>query len=67
MPYAKKIRNNLYELRIRGKRSFRIFYTFDSQIIYLLHIFQKKSQKTPVKEINIAQNLQKMISSNITN
>lgn len=54
MPYSKKINDNIYELRIRGREEIRIFYTFDKKQIYFLHLFQKKSQKTPPKEIKIA-------------
>lgn len=54
MPHSKKITHNLYELRIRGKQEIRIFYTFQKKDIYLLHVFQKKSQKTPPKELKIA-------------
>ncbi len=54
MPYSKKIMPNLYELRIRGKQEIRIFYSFKNSNIFILHLFQKKTQKTPQKEINIA-------------
>ena len=54
MPYVKRITNNLYELRIRGKEEIRIFFSFKGSYIYLLHVFKKKTQKTPQKEINIA-------------
>ncbi|MEK7168894.1 MAG: type II toxin-antitoxin system RelE/ParE family toxin [Patescibacteria group bacterium] len=54
MPYSKKIIDNIYELRIRGNQEIRIFYTFNKKQIYFLHLFQKKSQKTPPKELKIA-------------
>ena len=54
MPHSKKIKDNLYELRIRGEQEIRIFYTFKNRDIYLLHAFQKQSQKTPQKELKIA-------------
>jgi len=54
MPYSKQLDNNLYELRIRGKREIRIFYCFKVNKIVLLHGFVKKTQKTPDKEINTA-------------
>ena len=54
MPYSKKMSSNLYELRIRGHQEIRIFYTFKTNCIYFLHIFQKKSQKTPTKEMKTA-------------
>lgn len=55
MPYSKKITTNIYELRIRGKQEITIFYTFKADAIYLLHIFQKKTQKTPIREIKTAK------------
>ena len=52
-PYIKKLRNNLYELRISGKIAIRIFYTIQNNEYYLLHAFKKKSQKTPPRELKI--------------
>lgn len=54
MPYSKKVASALYELRVKGKESIRIFYTQISQEYYLLHAFKKKKQKIPKKEIEIA-------------
>lgn len=53
-PDIKKLKNKLYELRITGKISIRIFYTIYAGEYYLLHAFKKKTQKTPVKELKIA-------------
>lgn len=55
MPHTKRLTPVLYELRIRGKVEIRIIYTFLQRNIYLLHAFQKKTQKTPTKEIETAQ------------
>lgn len=55
MPYSKPLGNGLYELRIRGKQEVRIIYGYLNESIVLLHGFIKKTQKTPIKEINIAQ------------
>jgi len=55
MPYAKKIDRDLWELRISGKEAFRVFYTAREEEIILLHIFKKKTQKTPRQEIRIAR------------
>lgn len=54
MPYSKKLTQDLYELRIRGKQEVRIIYGFISKSVILLHAFIKKTQKTPLKEIDIA-------------
>ena len=55
MPHAKKLQNNLYELRVRGKEEIRIIYGFKAKNIYLLHGFKKQKQKTPKKEIETAR------------
>ena len=56
--YLKHIENThgLYEIRIQyGSDIFRIFCFFDQgNIIVLANAFQKKSQKTPLKEIQFA-------------
>ncbi len=52
-PYIKKLQEKLYELRISGKVSVRIFYTIYNNEYYLLHAFKKQSQKTPAKELKI--------------
>jgi phage-related protein len=53
-PFNKKIQVNLFELRIKGQNSFRIFYSNIKGNYYLVHIFKKKSQKIPQKEIKTA-------------
>jgi phage-related protein len=56
--YLKHIKNTdgLYEIRVQhGSDIFRIFCFFDKdQLVILMNGFQKKSQKTPKKEINKA-------------
>lgn len=54
-PYSKKLTNNLYELRSHGDTKIRIIYTYLNKKYYLLHAFKKKTQKTPSKEISIAE------------
>lgn len=60
MPQVKKITEtkDLWELLVKqGSDNYRIFYfTMEQKQFVLLHAFQKKSQKTPNKEINIAEN-----------
>lgn len=53
-PYIKKLQGKLYELRVSSVVAVRIFYTISNNEYYLLHVFKKKSQKTPIKEIKIA-------------
>ena len=58
MPHIKKLTgtDNLWELRIKhSSNNFRIFYfNFVNNKFVLLHAFRKTSQKTPVKDINLA-------------
>ena len=54
-PYSKKIKKDLYELRIKGKVEVRIIYTFLNGIFHLLHAFKKKGQKIPLREIKLAE------------
>jgi phage-related protein len=63
MPHSKRLAPNLYELRIRGKEEIRILYIFSKQTIFLIHAFKKKTQKTPQKEILIAQQRMKELDS----
>ena len=58
LPHSKKIKRNLYELRIRGKQEVRIFYTIRRNEVILLHGFIKKTQTIPYREIKNA--LQKL-------
>lgn len=56
-PLSKHLEPGLWELRVKsGTDILRIVYTFrKGRIIILLHIFIKKQQKTPVKELEIAR------------
>ena len=56
-PHAKKLTGtSLWELRIIGSDSIRIFYiTITGKTFLLLHGFKKKSQKIPSKEITTAK------------
>lgn len=56
LPHVKKvIGTELWELRILGGDSVRVFYvTTSGRVFLLLHGFIKKSQKAPKQEIKIA-------------
>ena len=56
-PHVKKLTGtNLWEYRILGSDSIRIFYvSMTGKIFLILHGFKKKKQKTPTKEIKIAE------------
>ena len=52
MPYSKHLRDSLWELRLKNNRI--IYCCIQGNNIYLLHHFQKQSQKTPLKELKLA-------------
>ncbi len=62
-PLSKYLELGLWELRIKaGSNILRTIYTFEKgQIIILLHIFIKKQQKTPARELEIARNRLKQL------
>ena len=55
-PKSKKVAKNIYELRVLGDLSVRIFYTFYQGNFWILHAFVKKGQKIPQKELEIVIN-----------
>jgi len=61
--YFKYIKNStgLYEIRVEvGSNIFRVFSFFDKgKLVILINGFQKKTKKTPRKEIEIAEKLKK--------
>ncbi len=56
MPHTKAIDGDLFELRVKGKEGIaRVFYcTRIGKRIVMLHVFVKKTQKTPKKELKLA-------------
>jgi phage-related protein len=59
--YLKHLHNGLFEMRVQlGSDIFRVFCFFDSgKLVILLGGFQKKTQKTPKKELERAMSLMK--------
>lgn len=61
--YFKHIESSsgLYEIRVEvGSNIYRVFSFFDKgQLVIILNGFPKKSQKTPMKEIELAEKLKK--------
>ena len=57
--FIKYIRDELYELRMTYNGNiYRLFFIFDEeQIVVLFNGFQKKTEKTPQKEINKAMRI----------
>ncbi|MDR1742792.1 MAG: type II toxin-antitoxin system RelE/ParE family toxin [Dysgonamonadaceae bacterium] len=61
LKFMRIIEDGLYELRIEYEGNiYRIFFCFDKgYIVILFNGFQKKTQKTPVSEIEKAKKLKK--------
>ena len=57
MPHTKAMGDGLLELRLKSKEgAARVFYcTVIEKEIIMLHVFVKKTQKTPKKELEIAR------------
>ena len=57
MPHTRAMGGGLFELRVKGQEGIaRVFYgTAMAQRMVMLHVFIKKSQKTPPKELEIAR------------
>jgi phage-related protein len=55
----------LFELRLKSVEGIaRVFFcTLVGQRIVMLHSFIKKTQKTPAKELNVAQNRMKEVKN----
>ncbi|MEL7068155.1 MAG: type II toxin-antitoxin system RelE/ParE family toxin [Cyanobacteria bacterium J06581_3] len=65
MPRTRAMSDGLFELRVQGKEGIaRVFCcTLTGKRIVVLHGFVKKTQKTPQKELKIAQRRLKEIKS----
>lgn len=63
MPISKALGKGLFELRCKGKEGVgRVFYcTMVDREIILLHSFIKKTQKTPLQELEIAKRRMKEV------
>ncbi len=59
--FFKHLEDGIYEIRVEaGSYSYRIFSFFDDKkLVILLHVFQKKTQKTPRKEIEKAKKIRR--------
>jgi phage-related protein len=56
MPLIKKMAADLWEVRSHLMQGIsRVLFTIDGEIMILLHGFIKKSQKTPLNELDIAR------------
>jgi len=60
-PYSKKVAKQIFELKIKIKDHYRILYAFISKnAVILLHIFKKKTNKIPKKDLKLAINRLKL-------
>ena len=64
--FVKFIRDGLYELRVSHNNNiYRVFFIFDNEnIVLLFNGFQKKTMKTPKKEIDTALKLKEEYYAN---
>lgn len=64
MPHTRAMGGGLFELRIKAADGIaRVFYcTVVNRRIVFLHQFVKKTDKTPAKELRIAQNRMKDVT-----
>lgn len=63
-PQVRKLDSDLWEVRshISGGRIARVFFTVVGADMVLLHAIIKKTQKTPLNDLNLAKNRKKEVS-----
>ncbi|KFL30680.1 hypothetical protein JP75_13135 [Devosia riboflavina] len=56
-PYVKHLEGSLWEMRMKGKDGIAraVYVTAHAQRVVVVHVFQKKTQKTPRREIELAR------------
>jgi phage-related protein len=66
MPHTRSMGEKLFEIRLKSKEGIsRVFYCAKTeQRIIMLHMFIKKSEKTPEKELRIARERLKEVLRN---
>jgi phage-related protein len=61
-PYAEKVEQNLFAIRILNPKNIRIFYVYmKGDEVYGIHAYEKKSQKIPSKELSLARKILKQM------
>lgn len=56
LPQAKKVTRDLFEIRVKLQGEYRGFYAYIGKLdIVILHFFRKKTQKTPIKDLELTQ------------
>ncbi len=68
MPHTKAMGNGLFELRLKGAEGIaRVFYcTLIDNTICFLHSIIKKTQRTPLKDLQLAQSRMKEVKQHDT-
>ena len=65
-PFAKKLDDSIFEIRLRRGRQVRVFNFYDSgDLIVAVHAFVKKIQKTPLKELKHARTIMKRMQQGV--
>ena len=63
-PSARKVTRNIFEIRIKLKGEYRGFYAYIGKLdVVILHFFRKKTPKTPIKDLKLAQRRLKQYES----
>ncbi|MEK9181941.1 MAG: type II toxin-antitoxin system RelE/ParE family toxin [Patescibacteria group bacterium] len=62
-PLSRSIGDKMFELRVTNPEHIRIIYAFYKNTAWILHVFKKKSNKIPQKEIELAKQRLKMLTS----
>jgi phage-related protein len=60
-PLSKPIGHKLFELRILKPMHVRIIYVFHNNQAWVLHIFKKKTDKIPLRDIELAKQRYKLL------
>lgn len=65
-PHTEALGDGLFELRAKAQEGIGrgLFCYLQGRQIYILHVFVKKSQKTPKSELNLARKRQKEVPRN---
>ena len=63
MPYTKAMGKGLFEIRAKGQAGIArgFFCTITNNTIVILHVFVKKTEKTPKNELDLAQKRMKEV------
>jgi len=61
-PYAKKVGTDLFEVRVRRERQVRVLYFYHrGNLVFGVHAFVKKTQRTPKHEMEQAARVMRLI------